>query len=422
MKFKYIFKKIFIVLLFFLTFCTSASLPCFAFGPSSNQIYQGIDVSSWQRNIDFSAVKNAGIDIVYIKSSEGQSYIDPYFESNYQKAKANGLKVGFYHYVTARTVEQARVQANFFARVISGKQPDCRLAMDFENFGNLSVYQINEISKVFLETLENATGSEVVIYSNAYSARAIFSSELTKYPLWVANYGVSSPGSNGKWQSWVGWQYTSTGYVSGISGYVDRNQFTNGIFLSSNSSLPTPEVSDPPLTANTIVYTVKRGDTLSEIAQEYGTTINSIVSLNPSIKNPNLIYPGQRLIINSDTSYENSQNNYNTISYKVRSGDTLSKIALKYGTTVNQLVTLNNIKNPNLIYVGQYLIIPDNTSYENGQNACGKISYKIKPGDTLSKLAITYNTTVQQIATLNYISNPNLIYAGNIILIPNCRQ
>ena len=137
---------IFLVLIIF------TSLPCLGFGPSNEQIYQGIDVSSWQGNIDFSAVKNSGIDFVYIKSSEGTRYIDPYFEQNYQNAKANGLKVGFYHYVTARNTEQAREQANFFARVISNKSPDCRLAMDFESFGNLTVNEINQISMVFLET------------------------------------------------------------------------------------------------------------------------------------------------------------------------------------------------------------------------------------------------------------------------------
>ena len=174
------FKKIkIIVLLFsFVTFfIISTSVSSLAFGPSSSSIYQGIDVSSWQGNINFAQVKNAGIDIVYIKSSEGVSYIDPYFERNYQNAKANGLKVGFYHYVTARTVEEARNQANFFAKVISGKEPDCKLAMDFESFGNLSVNQINEISKVFLETLQNATNKEVLIYSKSYTARTILSSD-----------------------------------------------------------------------------------------------------------------------------------------------------------------------------------------------------------------------------------------------------
>ena len=67
----------------FTVFTLFTYVPIFAFGPSSPTIYQGIDVSSWQGNIDFSRVKNAGIDIVYIKSSEGRSYIDPYFEINY---------------------------------------------------------------------------------------------------------------------------------------------------------------------------------------------------------------------------------------------------------------------------------------------------------------------------------------------------
>ena len=182
-----------IILFLIFTFIFFSFAPVLAFGPSSSNIYQGIDVSSWQGNIDFSRVRNAGIEIVYIKSSEGTNYIDPYFERNYQNAKSNGLKVGFYHYVNARNTEQARNEANFFARVISGKQPDCKLAMDFESFGNLSTSEINEISKVFLETLQNATNKEVLIYSNSYSARTIFSSELAIYPLWVANYGVSEP-------------------------------------------------------------------------------------------------------------------------------------------------------------------------------------------------------------------------------------
>lgn len=419
MKTKHVLKNTFLTIISILFFTAFMSLQVYAFGPSSNQIYQGIDVSSWQRNIDFSAVKNYGIDVVYIKSSEGKSYIDPYFETNYQNAKANGLKVGFYHYVTARSVEQAKEQAIFFARVISGKQADCRLAMDFEDFGNLSVSEINEISKVFLETLETVTNSQVVIYSNAYSARTIFGQELTKYPLWVANYGVSAPSSNGKWQTWVGWQYTSTGYVNGISGYVDKNQFTDGIFLSSSNPLPAPETPESSSTENTIVYTVKRGDTLSEIALEFNTTVSSIVSLNPWIKNPNLIYPGQQFTIRTNlSSYENSQNTV----YIVKYGDTLSHIALKYNTTVSNIVRLNNIKNPNLIFPGQKIIINATSSaISGGQNSCGKILYKIVYGDTLSQIALRYNTTVQEIAKLNHIQNPNLIYAGTTIRISNCR-
>lgn len=396
---------------------TFICLPSLAFGPSSNTLYEGIDVSSWQQNIDFAAVRNAGIEIVYMKSSEGSSYIDPYFETNYRNAKANGLTVGFYHYVTARTTEQARAQATFFAKVISGKEPDCKLAMDFENFGNLSTTEVNEISRVFLETLENLTNKEVLIYSNAYSARTIFSSSLSNYPLWVANYGVSEPGDNGKWSTWVGWQYTDTGRINGISGYVDRDYFTAGVLLSNTTPIPEPETSNNNNSIENNIYTIKSGDTLSEIALEYGTTVSNILSLNPSITNPNLIYPGQNIIINTSNSNESVTNT----TYTVKRGDTLSEIALKYNTTVSNLANLNNISNPNLIYPGQVITINGSNNIENGKNSCGKITYTIKRGDTLSSIARKYNTSVNKLVMLNNISNPNLIYAGNIILISNCK-
>ena len=396
---------------------TFICLPSLAFGPSSNTLYEGIDVSSWQQNIDFAAVRNAGIEIVYMKSSEGSSYIDSYFETNYRNAKANGLKVGFYHYVTARTTEQARAQATFFAKVISGKEPDCKLAMDFENFGNLSTTQVNEISRVFLETLENLTNKEVLIYSNAYSARTIFSSSLSNYPLWVANYGVSEPGDNGKWSTWVGWQYTDTGRINGISGYVDRDYFTDGVLLSTTTPIPEPETSNNNNSIENNIYTIKSGDTLSEIALEYGTTVSNILSLNPLITNPNLIYPGQNIIINTSNSNDSVMNT----TYTVKRGDTLSEIALKYNTTVSNLANLNNISNPNLIYPGQVITINGSSNIENGQNSCGKITYTIKRGDTLSSIARKYNTSVNKLVMLNNISNPNLIYAGNIIIISNCK-
>ena len=128
---------------------------CYAISPSATPEYDGIDVSNWQGNIDFRRVKEAGIDVVYIKASEGTTYRDPYFERNYNNAKANGLKVGFYHFLTATNVEQARRQAQFFASVISGKSPDCKLAMDFERFSNgITNEEINQISEVFFADIK----------------------------------------------------------------------------------------------------------------------------------------------------------------------------------------------------------------------------------------------------------------------------
>lgn len=378
----------------------------FAFGPSSDEIYQGIDVSEWQGNIDFQAVRDAGIEAVYIRSSEGNDYVDHYFEANYSKAREAGLKVGFYHYVTARTVEEGREEARFFARVISSKEIDLRLAMDFESFGNLSVQEVNEISEAFLTTLEEVTGKEVVIYSDASNARDVFSRELAEtYPIWVAEYFVQEPFDNGKWETWVGFQWTDRGRVSGISGSVDRDEFTNGIFLDERTVIP--ESENKPTTERTIEYVVKRGDTLTKIAIEFDTTVQRIVQEN-NIANPNLIFPGQILRIT------NAPNPTRTVEYIVRRGNTLSQIARDYGTSVAALVEENNISNPNLIFPGQVLII-GTRNYDRYDTL--HTIYRVRRGDTLSQIAREYNTTVADIAELNDIQNINRIYVGEVLRI-----
>ena len=102
--------------------------------PIGNVIYRGLDVSEFQGEIDWEKVYTDGKRAVYIRSSLGSDYIDSRFEENYAGAKEAGLKVGFYHYVTARNTSEAQSQALFFANVIRGKLSDCKLVMDFEKF------------------------------------------------------------------------------------------------------------------------------------------------------------------------------------------------------------------------------------------------------------------------------------------------
>lgn len=329
------------------TFCLIA-LSC-----TNVEAVQGIDVSEWQGYIEYDKVKNEQIEVVYIKSSQGRNITDPYFETNYNNAKANGLKVGFYHFLTARTIEEAREEAEYFCSVISGKNPDCKLAMDFEEFGSLGAEEINEIASEFLRKVEELTKKEVIIYSDVYNAENIFSKELIdKYPIWIAEYGVSSPSYTG---DWVGFQYTNSGIINGVNGYVDRDEFRNGIFLSS-----TGEIGTTPNYKNEIItYVVKRGDTLSEIAQRYGTTVNQIAGLN-GIRNVNLIFIGQNLKIdvteglNANTNMIYETNHY---IYTIKRGDTLSGIAMKFGVSIDSIAQLNNIKDINLIYAGERLRI-----------------------------------------------------------------
>lgn len=318
-------------------------------------LIHGIDVSDWQGYINYSQVKDSGIDVVYIKASQGNSIIDSYFRTNYNNAKANGLKVGLYHFLTATSPQEAEEQAEYFTSVISGTSPDCKLAMDFEVFGNLNTEQINEISFTFLQKVQELTGKEVIVYSDASNASNTFSSQLANsYPLWVAEYGVNTP-RTGNWSSYEGFQYSDTGTVPGISGYTDLDTFTEEIFLSSTDNISTPENT----TNQVITYTVQPGNTLSQIALKYGTTVAEIAGLN-GIANPNLIYIGQVLKIDTtnDISVVSSDKyETNHIICTIQYGDTLTAIAQKYDVTIQSIVQLNNIANPNLIYAGDRLRI-----------------------------------------------------------------
>lgn len=388
-----------------------------AVSPVSLANYEGIDVSNWQGNIDYAQVKAAGIEIVYIKASEGTTYKDPYFERNYANAKANGLKVGFYHFVTATNVQAARNQAQFFASVISGKSPDCKLAMDFEQFREgLSVDEINEISKAFLETVRQLTGKEVVIYSNLNDAKTIFSRELaSQYPLWVAYWGSESGllNSSSNWQNWEGWQYTNRGIVAGVNGYVDRNRFTENIFLEECTNCPPVENPNTGEEVQFTYYTVKRGDTLSAIATRYQTTVQQLVTEN-GISNPNLIYPGQVLRITTTVQSTGESCEMGCVIYTVKRGDNLWNLSRKYGTTVQSIAQLNHIQNPNLIYPGQRLRIPVNMDL-NTSTMIQNSSYTVKRGDTLWGISRRYGVTVRYLANKNGIRNPNLIYPGQVI-------
>ena len=304
-------------------------------------------------HLDFAEVKASGIDIVYIKSSEGDRYIDPYFRSHYNSAKENDLNIGFYHFLTATTETEAITQARFFSSVVNGLDSDCRLAMDFEVFDELGLSEINDISLAFLTEVENLTGKEVVIYSDAFNARTTFNNRLSsRYPIWVAEYGASEP-SDGNWSTWIGFQYTNQGKVSGISSFVDRDYFTPDILLSDNSTITVPNSSIP--SVNTDFVIVKRGDTLSQIALKYNTSYQYLAKIN-NIQNPNLIFVGERIYV--PTLPTSNVRDTSHVLYVVKHSNTLTQISRLFGVSIDSIVQLNNIRNPDLIFAGEILRIP----------------------------------------------------------------
>ena len=417
-------KHIFICLIITTFFCFMNIPSTYAISSISDPIYQGIDVSNWQGYIDYARVKNSGIEVVYIKASQGSNIKDAYFDLNYENAKRNGLKVGFYHFLTATNIEEAEREARFFSSVISGKVPDCRLVLDYEVFGGVSVTEINEIAKAFLETTKRLTNKEVMIYSDLFNSQSVFSKELAnEYPLWIADYTTREilERARSNWNGWIGWQYTDRGRISGINGSVDRDIYTKEIFLDGTEEIPQTENPNGENSLNTrsIFYTVKRGDTLYEIAKTYGTTVSEIAQIN-QISNPNLIFPGQVLrILENSTVQGNEERGTGSIVYTVKPGNTLSQIARAYNVTVSHIVEINDIQNPNLIFPGQELRITESTSMELFElgNPNQDITYIVRRGDTLTKIAKKFGVTVDYLVNKNRISNPNYIYVGQIIRI-----
>jgi LysM repeat protein len=167
--------------------------------------------------------------------------------------------------------------------------------------------------------------------------------------------------------------------------------------------------------------TVQRGETLSHIALRCNVTVNAIQRANPGITNPNLIQPGQVIIMPGATL----PNDTNTDYFYVRSGDTLKGIAIKFHTTVDNLLRLNpEIRDPHFIKTGQRLVVPRLDSTVGGGGGAvnvpeGTQVYIVQRGDTLKGIAIQFGTTKTILRQLNpQITNPDLIRVGQSLLVP----
>ena len=330
---------------------------------------KGIDISKYQAGIDLNNIKNNGYDFVIIRAGytgwgDGESKdIDPSFEDSYSRAKKAGLGVGAYYFTIATSYQEGVDEANWlYNNCLKGKQFDYPIYIDVEDDTGGKQYlrkagkaATTQGIKGFCETMEKL-GYYVGIYASDISGfkEMMNIDELKDYDKWVARYGKKP-----EYVTEYGmWQTTSSGKVNGYNGNLDLNEaykdypsiIKNGGFNGyDKGTVNNTQVNTNTSNNSETVYTVVSGDTLSGIANRYGTTYQKLAEYN-GIADPNKIYPGQQIKIPGSNNQGSS-----AVYYTVVSGDNLTKIANKYGTTVNQLVAWNNIANPNLIYPGQKL-------------------------------------------------------------------
>lgn len=204
---------------------------------SISSYIKGIDVSSYQGNIDWEKVKASGIQFAILRSTLKNGETDAKFEEFYKGCKDNEIDISVYKYSYALTEQQSIAEANTVLSLLNGRK--CKIWLDLEDKSQIPLGKsgIAKIANTFIKTCEDK-GYSVGIYCNLNWIRNYIDNSLKKYDLWVARYGQNNGQIDDKYQPNVNekiWQFSSKGSVNGIQGNVDLNILYN----TSAISLPT---------------------------------------------------------------------------------------------------------------------------------------------------------------------------------------
>jgi GH25 family lysozyme M1 (1,4-beta-N-acetylmuramidase) len=199
---------------------------------------EGIDVSHWQNTIDWVKVAGAGKKFAFLKATESTDFLDNMYATNRAKAKANGIRVGAYHFARPGTNSNDAVnEANWFIKNAGPVSGELLPVLDLEVTGGLTDSQLETWTKAFMDRVYTLTGVRGAIYvSPSFWSNNVGNS--TKIAaggykvLWIAHWTTGStpttPANNWNGNGWTFWQYTSSGTVAGIDGRVDLNRYKFG--------------------------------------------------------------------------------------------------------------------------------------------------------------------------------------------------
>jgi lysozyme len=315
---------------------------------------KGFDASHFQKINDWNAVKNDGYKFVFLKATEGNSYVDPTFVQYANGARAVGLEVGAYHFARFANPIDAGMEADFFLQHAEGVGLTLPLVLDLEtNDNHLDKATLTACVNAFVDKVQ-AKGHKVIVYT--YKGFMTNFDRPADTLFWYARYGLCSPDAPADF-----WQYTDKGTVAGISGTVDLDYFMGDVLPTIEGKVeavqpaPVPHTASAPIVVpRPATYVVKRGDTFYGIAGKLHIDVQALMKANPTVK-PRAMQIGAVLVIPNGQPVNKT--------YKVHAGDNLTAIANKFGVSLAELEKANTqITNPNLIQVGEVLNIPNGSA------------------------------------------------------------
>lgn len=410
----------------------------------------GIDIAVYQKGIDISKLTTT--DFVIVKATQGTWYTSASFVDQYASAKSAKKLLGIYHYAEGKDY---KAEADHFLDIVGNRVGEAILCLDWEDTDNslFNTGKDNAWIKNWCDYVASKTNVKPLVYIQASALSRV--KGIGDYGLWVAQYAnynrtdyQATPWNEGVYTCAIR-QYSSSGRITGYSGNLDLDKFYgdattwkkyanpgnaqsvsgSGGGSSSGSSSSAPSGTTLQLAYNTMKGVYGDGETRKKkLGNRYDEVQNMIDHIDSASVNTlvNEVWAGtygdgdtrkvvlgkrydevQKAINKKQTSSSSSSST--TITYTVKSGDTLSGLASKYNTTVSAIASANGISNPNKIYVGQKLKIKKGSK---SSSSSSKQYYTVRLGDTLSEIAAQYGTSVSTLCSWNGIANANRIYVG----------
>ena len=347
---------------------------------------KGIDVSKYQGNIDWPAVRADGVEFAMIRAGYGMyaHQKDPYFDQNVQGAQAAGVHVGAYHYSYAQSVEDARREAELFLSWVAPYSLDYPVAFDIEDGSQegLSSETLTQIVETFCGIVE-AAGYYTMVYANKFWLQhKLIYERVKRWDIWLAHYAAVTDYDR---EHGI-WQCSSQAKISGIAGNCDldwayrdypaliRERGLNGFSAETvpgTEPPPAPEESTTAYRVGDVVVVSSYYKSSTEADSNKATILSAwktgtITRVIPGARNPYLLNSGALGWCNDGDirgyAEDGKGDQQNLIGsggavYVVQPGDTLSEIAARYGTSWQRLAQHNGIADPSLIHPGERITI-----------------------------------------------------------------